>query len=37
LVPSVVFKMSLIKNVGFDSLIDRLESNTRRYLERKTH
>jgi len=37
LIPSVVFKMSLIKNMGFDSLIDRLESNTRRYLERKTH
>jgi TatD DNase family protein len=37
LVPSVVFKMSLISNMGFESLIDRLELNNHRYLERKTH
>ncbi len=37
LIPSVVFKMSLIKNISFEWLNDRLESNARRYLERKTH
>jgi TatD DNase family protein len=36
-VPSVVFKMSLIKNVRFDYMMDTLEANAHKYLERKTH